>query len=193
MTDRRSLSDRLRPPVPSDPLALMRARGFEPDPWQSRLLRDQPDRVLLLTSRQIGKTEVAAAAAVHEANETAGVTVLPRVRQPPAGIRGLDQGAPAPRGTTRPDRNLAGVGAQRDPRQREPNHLPALEGRKRSRVRRQLRHHRRGRVRARRAVSHGAPDARRHRRAPLGHDDPSGPLGMVFSMPGRASGNGGTG
>lgn len=43
-----------------DPVLLARDCGVEPDPWQAKLLRDNPRRALLLCSRQSGKSTVAA-------------------------------------------------------------------------------------------------------------------------------------
>ena len=47
--------------VRANPTLLMTKSGLPPDPWQERLLRDLPARTLLLASRQIGKSQVAAA------------------------------------------------------------------------------------------------------------------------------------
>ena len=43
-----------------DPVLLARDCGIEPDPWQAKLLRDNPRRAMLLCSRQSGKSTVAA-------------------------------------------------------------------------------------------------------------------------------------
>lgn len=53
--------DRLR----QDQAELMRLCRFAPDPWQERLLRSQAEQVLLLCSRQSGKSTIAAALAVN--------------------------------------------------------------------------------------------------------------------------------
>jgi len=53
--------------VRADPTLLMAKSGLAPDPWQSRLLRDLPPRTLLLASRQVGKSQVAAALALRVA------------------------------------------------------------------------------------------------------------------------------
>ena len=50
-----------------DPARLLRAWGFDPDPWQEDVLRARPSRALLCCCRQAGKSSAAAAAAVHEA------------------------------------------------------------------------------------------------------------------------------
>jgi len=60
-------------PLPSDlayaldPAALMASTGNLPDPWQARFLRSRAQRVLLLCSRQAGKSTTTATAALHEA------------------------------------------------------------------------------------------------------------------------------
>src|SRR5690242_9854071 len=55
--------DRLR----RDPAAVFRAARMTADPWQTRLLRCRSSRLLLLCSRQAGKSLTAAALAVREA------------------------------------------------------------------------------------------------------------------------------
>lgn len=50
-----------------DPVAMMRAAGIDPDPWQADLLRSEALAVLMLCSRQAGKSTTAAAMALHEA------------------------------------------------------------------------------------------------------------------------------
>jgi hypothetical protein len=55
--------DRLR----ADPPAVMAAAGMAPDPWQDRVLRSDAARVLLLCSRQAGKSSVSAALALSTA------------------------------------------------------------------------------------------------------------------------------
>lgn len=51
----------------ADPTLIMERAGLAPDPWQNALLRDLPDRTLLLASRQVGKSQVAAALALRVA------------------------------------------------------------------------------------------------------------------------------
>src|SRR5262245_24569861 len=51
----------------ADPTSLMCLAGMRPDPWQERLLRTDPDQVLLLCSRQAGKSQTAAALALKTA------------------------------------------------------------------------------------------------------------------------------
>jgi hypothetical protein len=46
---------------------LLRQAGLEPDPWQRQVLQSQAPRILLNCSRQSGKTQVAAALALHTA------------------------------------------------------------------------------------------------------------------------------
>jgi hypothetical protein len=67
-----------------DPLSILAARGLAPDPWQADLLDSDADRVLLLCSRQAGKSTISAALALHEALVRRGALVLmlaPALRQ----------------------------------------------------------------------------------------------------------------
>jgi len=48
-----------------DPVVMANDCGLAPDPWQARLLRDYPQRVLLLCSRQSGKSTVAALLVIY--------------------------------------------------------------------------------------------------------------------------------
>ncbi len=50
-----------------DPSRLMTMLGLEPDPWQRELMRSQAARVLLLCSRQLGKSTSVACVALNEA------------------------------------------------------------------------------------------------------------------------------
>ena len=50
-----------------DPAKMMAACGLAPDPWQETLLRSAVPRVLLLCSRQSGKSTVTALLALHQA------------------------------------------------------------------------------------------------------------------------------
>jgi len=50
-----------------DPSLLMSAAGFDPDPWQCCALRSQADRLLLLASRQSGKSTCTSFIALNEA------------------------------------------------------------------------------------------------------------------------------
>jgi hypothetical protein len=61
--DGNPLLDELR----ADPDRLMSISGRPPDPWQSELLRTDADRMLLLCSRQAGKSTTAAALALRVA------------------------------------------------------------------------------------------------------------------------------
>jgi hypothetical protein len=54
----------------------MTAAGQTPDPWQERVLRTDADRVLLLCSRQSGKSSVSAALALSTALLSPGSPVL---------------------------------------------------------------------------------------------------------------------
>src|SRR5947207_968698 len=60
----------------ADPGRLMTAAGMAPDPWQLDLLRSPASRLLVLCSRQAGKSETAAALAVHTALLQQGALVL---------------------------------------------------------------------------------------------------------------------
>src|SRR5207245_4642868 len=51
----------------ANPVALARATGMVPDGWQSAILRSEASRVLILASRQIGKSTVGSVLAVHRA------------------------------------------------------------------------------------------------------------------------------
>ena len=57
------LLDRLR----ADPADIFRAAKMTPDAWQQRLLSCRSSRLLLLCSRQSGKSQTAAALALREA------------------------------------------------------------------------------------------------------------------------------
>lgn len=59
-----------------DPVALMQDAGLDPDPWQSKLLRSDRDRHLLLCSRQSGKSTTCAALALHQAFYDPGLILL---------------------------------------------------------------------------------------------------------------------
>lgn len=48
-----------------DPARLMRDFGLEPDPWQAGFLRSCGERVLILASRQVGKSQATACLALH--------------------------------------------------------------------------------------------------------------------------------
>lgn len=50
-----------------DPALIMVQLGYEPDPWQSRLLRSRSPRVLLNCHRQSGKSTVVSALAINTA------------------------------------------------------------------------------------------------------------------------------
>lgn len=59
-----------------DPVRVAQAAGYEPDPWQARLLRSSAAEIIMLASRQSGKSTVAAILAVHEAVFRAPALVL---------------------------------------------------------------------------------------------------------------------
>ncbi len=67
-----------------DPVLLSRACGLEPDGWQAELLRSASKQVLLLCSRQSGKSTITALIALHQAiYKTRSLTLLlsPSYRQ----------------------------------------------------------------------------------------------------------------
>jgi hypothetical protein len=51
----------------ADPLTLLTRANMAPDPWQAGVLQSSSDRLLLLASRQAGKSSVAAALSWHTA------------------------------------------------------------------------------------------------------------------------------
>lgn len=59
-----------------DPALIMHDLGMVPDPWQERLLRCRSNRVLLLCSRQLGKSTSTACLALHQAAYHPGSDVL---------------------------------------------------------------------------------------------------------------------
>lgn len=63
----RRQEDTLRSLQESEPAAIMRKAGFEPDPWQQQLLASTLSQILLLCSRQAGKSTTAAALALRTA------------------------------------------------------------------------------------------------------------------------------
>src|SRR5262249_27318833 len=60
----------------ADPGRIFRAAGMEPDPWQRDLLCSAAARLLVLCTRQAGKSETAAALALHTALLQPGALVL---------------------------------------------------------------------------------------------------------------------
>src|SRR5262245_724147 len=61
-----------------DPARIAEDAGITPDPWQAELLRSTADRVLMLCSRQSGKTTTAAFMALHTAvyRRPGGVVII---------------------------------------------------------------------------------------------------------------------
>jgi len=51
----------------ADPVRILTDAGMEPDSWQTGVLRSDASRLLLLASRQAGKSSVAAALALQTA------------------------------------------------------------------------------------------------------------------------------
>jgi Terminase large subunit, T4likevirus-type, N-terminal len=67
-----------------DPARFMAVCGLPPDPWQAALLRSAAQRILLLCSRQSGKSTTTASLALHQAMYTPKSLVLllsPSLRQ----------------------------------------------------------------------------------------------------------------
>jgi phage terminase large subunit-like protein len=64
-------------------LAILRASGLTPDPWQGALLEAQAARILMLCARQTGKSTLAAALALGEALQHSSLVLLlsPSLRQ----------------------------------------------------------------------------------------------------------------
>jgi hypothetical protein len=70
--------------IKADPAAVLTLAGMPPDPWQRALVRSRAERVLVLASRQVGKSQTSAAVAVAELLTRSNATVLvtgPSVRQ----------------------------------------------------------------------------------------------------------------
>jgi hypothetical protein len=70
--------------IAEDPSRILSSAGMEPDEWQTRLLRTDAQRILLLCSRQAGKSTTAAALALRTALLQPGSLVLllsPTLRQ----------------------------------------------------------------------------------------------------------------
>src|SRR3954453_23162463 len=59
-----------------DPALLMEDAGLEPDPWQLAFLHSTAPRVLLLASRQSGKSTATSLLALHTALYRPGALVL---------------------------------------------------------------------------------------------------------------------
>ncbi len=67
-----------------DPALMMARCGLDPDPWQASVMRSTAPRMMLLCTRQAGKSTVAAAMALHQAMMHPGALVLllsPSMRQ----------------------------------------------------------------------------------------------------------------
>src|SRR5215208_4330733 len=62
-SDREAVLDQIR----ADPVAIMTRAKLPPDPCQAKLLHSDADRVMVLGSRQMGKSSVSAALAVRVA------------------------------------------------------------------------------------------------------------------------------
>lgn len=67
-----------------DPVQLVARSGLQPDDWQADLLRSDAEQMILLCSRQAGKSTVSAHLATHEANYGPPAPILllsPSLRQ----------------------------------------------------------------------------------------------------------------
>jgi hypothetical protein len=69
--------------IRADGSATMTMAGMTPDPWQTTLLRSSSDRVLVLASRQVGKSQTSAALALKTAllDEALVLLLSPSLRQ----------------------------------------------------------------------------------------------------------------
>lgn len=70
--DRSPLLDRLR----QTPELILSQAGLPPDPWQTALLRSTSDRILMLVTRQGGKTQTASGIALKKALFKPGLILL---------------------------------------------------------------------------------------------------------------------
>jgi hypothetical protein len=80
----RNLIERNQAEVARDPVALARRAGIEPDKWQADVLRSDVRQMILLCSRQSGKSTVTSLLALHQAIYTPNSLVLllaPALRQ----------------------------------------------------------------------------------------------------------------
>jgi hypothetical protein len=59
-----------------DPVLLAESAGITPDPWQEAVLRSDSQRILVVASRQSGKTTCSALLALHQCLYTPGSLVL---------------------------------------------------------------------------------------------------------------------
>jgi hypothetical protein len=81
---RRTAADPTLEAVRRDPATILSRSGMTPDCWQTHVLRSSARRVLMLASRQSGKSQTAAALALREALLRPGSLVLllsPTLRQ----------------------------------------------------------------------------------------------------------------
>lgn len=86
MLERRihALETRLRPPTMLPAVEVARRSGIEPDAWQAGVLTSEARQIILLCSRQSGKSTVTAIIATHRAVTVPGSLVLllaPALRQ----------------------------------------------------------------------------------------------------------------
>jgi hypothetical protein len=80
-----ALAGRIAPPAAAlSSLEVAHRSGIEPDPWQRDVLTSDADRIILLCSRQAGKSSVAAVLGTHRAVKVPGSLILllaPALRQ----------------------------------------------------------------------------------------------------------------
>lgn len=72
----RARADAARVPEVLDPVDFARGLGFEPDPWQAKLLTTEARQVVVCCSRQVGKSQTAALRGLHRAVYFPGSLVL---------------------------------------------------------------------------------------------------------------------
>lgn len=80
----RNLIEKKREAEALDPVLLACRAGIEPDPWQAELLRSRARQMILLCSRQSGKSTITALLALHKALYSKGALILllaPALRQ----------------------------------------------------------------------------------------------------------------
>lgn len=72
----RNLIGRLQEQEARDPVLLAQRAGIVPDPWQANVLRSRSHEIILLVTRQGGKSTISAIRALHKAIYTPGSLVL---------------------------------------------------------------------------------------------------------------------
>src|SRR5689334_14348593 len=82
--DRAARADPVVSRLRADPVRILTDAGIQPDPWQARVLRSAAARMLMLASRQSGKSLTASSLALHTALTQPAALVLllsPTLRQ----------------------------------------------------------------------------------------------------------------